>query len=134
MSTKSKQTRPKKAAWKTETYDSALLFLLLHKRIIDHPDDFSAYEIQQNPLFNFDKYSSHTFNRNSQTVANKVKKFEEKGTGLIQEFKNFCFEVLNNHKDLFASPEEDPPPLCQTPSGGAKYQTWNLWQVKPYKD
>jgi hypothetical protein len=22
----------------------------------------------------------------------------------------------------------------ETPSGGAKYQTWNLWQVKPYKD
>ena len=98
-----------KKAWKTDSYDGALLFLLLHKRVAEDPDDFSASEIQQNPLFEFDKYSAQTFKRNCQTVANKVKKFEKNGTGLTKKFKEFCRQVLEDWKKFFAKADKDPP-------------------------
>ena len=78
----------KKPAWKSESFDGALLFLLFHKRQKGfNPDDFSAAEIHQHPEFGFDRYSSQNFKRNCQTIANWVKKFEEKGTGLTKTFK-----------------------------------------------
>jgi hypothetical protein len=54
---KAKQSKPPpKVVLKTESYDGALLFLLLHKRIVGDPDDFSASENQDNPVFEFNKY------------------------------------------------------------------------------
>ena len=50
----------KKEAWKTESFDGAFLFLLLHKRIAGHPDNYSAAEIQANPDYPFGKYPAQT--------------------------------------------------------------------------
>ena len=96
-----------KKAWKSDSYDGALLFLLLHKRIVGDPDDYSAAELQAHPSFNFDQYPAQTFKRNSQTVANRVKKFETKGTGLSKDFKAFLSEVLKDKPDLFTDIDED---------------------------
>ena len=101
-------TKKKAAAWKTESFDGALLFLLFHKRRKNfNPNDFSASEIQQHPLFEFDKYSPANFKRNCQTVANKVLKFEEKKTGVSNELKQYIQEVLEKRKDLFEGVEEE---------------------------
>lgn len=97
----SSKKNKKKEAWKTDSFDGALLFLLLLTRIGGHPDDFSASQIQENPLYDFNKYSSQTFKRNSQTIANKVKKYEDKGTGLSEEFKRFIGKVLKEKADIF---------------------------------
>jgi len=101
MAKEKSNTNSKKEQWKTESFDGALLFLLLHKRIGGHPDDFSASELQANPLYGFDKYTSQTFKRNSQTVVNKVKKFEEKQTGLTKAFKTFIKKVQTEWAELF---------------------------------
>jgi len=99
------KSKPKKKAWKSESYDGAFLFLLLHKRLAGHPDDYSAAELQDHPEWGFDQYSTQNFKRNSQTIANKVKKFEEKGTGLTKRFKEFIAEVKKDKTDLFAGVE-----------------------------
>ena len=104
---KSNKSSVKKKAWKTDSFDGALLFLLFHKRIIGHPDNYSAAEIQAHPSFGFNEYSAQTFKRNSQTVANKVKKFEDNGTGLTQEFKEILCEVLRSKPELFPDIDED---------------------------
>jgi hypothetical protein len=83
--------------------------LLFYKRIAGDPDNFSPSEIQQNPLFEFNKYPAQTFKRNCQTVANKVKKFESHGTGLTKEFKGLCQEVLEDWKEFFEVANKDPP-------------------------
>lgn len=99
--------KTKKESFKSDSLDGALLFLLLSKRIGGHPDDFSAAEIQQNPLCGFEKYSANTFKRSAQTVANRVKKFEEKGTGLTKQFKELLKQAFDKHSELFDNEEED---------------------------
>jgi hypothetical protein len=98
--------KSEKAAWKTDAYDGAFLFLLF-ERGVDHPDDFSPSELQQNPSYPFAKYSTQNFKRSSQTVTNKVKKFVEKGTGLTQVFKAFIKEALDDNPVIFAGGDED---------------------------
>ena len=114
---KTKQDKPKKEAWKSCSYDGALLFLLLHKRIEGHPDDFSAAEIQHNPSYKFNKYSTQTFQRNSQTIANWVNKFEKKGTGLTDEFRDHLREVLETEVEIFNKADPDEFDETYTPSG-----------------
>ena len=53
----SNDNKKKKLAWKSDSIEGALLFLLFHKRIFN-PNDFSASEIQQDPLYEFEKFSS----------------------------------------------------------------------------
>ena len=96
----------KKETWKSESCDGAFLFLLLHKRICGAPDDFSASETQNNPDFDFLKYTAQTFKRGVQAIANKVKKFEEKNTGLNAAFKSFLAEVLEDKSDYFEAQGE----------------------------
>lgn len=95
----------KKETWKSDSHDGALLFLLLHKQIAGHPDDFSPSELQDQP-FGFDKCSSQTLKRNSQTIANRVKKFEENGTGLTKDFKALIKQILEEKPELFPCTEE----------------------------
>ena len=107
-----KMAKPDKAhktkeTWKSDSYDGAFLFLLLHKRVVGTPDDFSASELQDNTALGFDKYNTQTFKRNTQTIANRVKKFEQKGTGLTKHFKELLAQVLKDKPDLFPENEED---------------------------
>ena len=97
----------KKQAWKSDSVEGALLFLLIHKRICGDPDDFSASEIQNNPLYGFDSYSAQTFKRSCQTIANRVKKFEEKGTGLSKHFKEHIKEAKEKYSHLLVREEEE---------------------------
>jgi len=97
----------KKQAWKSDSVEGALLFLLFHKRVFN-PDDFSAAEIQQDPLFGFDKFSATTFKRSAQTLANRVKKFEEKnGSGLTKAFKGLIKQAQETHSELLDTVEDD---------------------------
>lgn len=95
----------KKTAWKSDSCDGALLFLLLHKRIKGHPDNFSSSELQDDPLLGFDEHSTYskTFKRNSQTIANRVKKIEAKGAGLTSEFKTFLRQVKADRLESFST-------------------------------
>lgn len=63
--------------------------------------------MQQHPLFDFDKCSSSNFKRNSQTIANRVLRFEGKHTGLSKDFKGFIKEVLAKRPDIFEGVEEE---------------------------
>jgi hypothetical protein len=72
-----------------------------------HPDDFSPSELQQHPDYPFQKYSGATFKRNCQTIANRTKKFEEKGTGLTDAFKKYIGAVLEDKAELFGKETED---------------------------
>ena len=96
----------KKEAWKTESFDGAFLFLLLHKRIAGHPDNYSAAEIQANPDYPFGKYPAQTFKRSCQTVAKKVKQFESKKTGITKGFKRHLAEVLKEKEEYFEANED----------------------------
>jgi hypothetical protein len=102
-----KKKKPtEKEAWKSDSLDGAFLFLLFHKRL-EHPDDFSPSELQEHPDYPFRKYSAQTFKRNCQTIANRTKKFEEKGTGLTDAFKKFIGAVLEDQPKLFGTETED---------------------------
>jgi hypothetical protein len=102
-----KKKKPaEKEAWKSDSLDGAFLFLLFHKRL-EHPDDFSPSELQEHPDYPFRKYSAQTFKRNCQTIANRTKKFEEKGTGLTDAFKKFIGAVLEDKPDMFGKETED---------------------------
>ena len=96
-----KKKKPaEKEAWKSDSLDGALLFLLFHKRLV-HPDDFNPAELQQHPNSPFRKYSGQTFKRNCQTIANRTTEFEEKGTGLTDAFKKCIGAVLEDKPELF---------------------------------
>ena len=103
----SSNNNKKKLAWKSDSIEGALLFLLFYKEIFN-PDNFSAAEIEQDPLYGFEKFLATTFKRSAQTIANRVKKFEEKnGAGLTAAFKGHLKDVLDKYSEVLKTEEED---------------------------
>ncbi|KAL3910726.1 MAG: hypothetical protein SGARI_001982 [Bacillariaceae sp.] len=111
---------PQKQQWTSNSVDGALLYILFQDKY-EHPDNFSAAGIFQNPLFPFkDKYDSRKFNNYCHTAANRAKKFVEFGTGLSDTFKEFVAEARVKYADILEELSEEKDDDSFAPGEGGE--------------
>jgi hypothetical protein len=99
----------KKKAWKSDSVDGALLFLLFHYEVFN-PNSYSAVEIYDHPQLPFDCYSKKAFTGYCQTLANRSIKFSRLGTGLTKLFKEKIEEAKTTYSDLLHTVSDDFDP------------------------
>lgn len=91
----------KKKAWKSDSIDGALLYLLFHYQVFN-PDDYSAAEIYQHPKLPFKSYCKKNFNSYCQTIANRCLKFKRTQTGLSKVFKEQIVEAKKEYASVLS--------------------------------
>lgn len=107
----------KKEAWKSDSIDGALLYILFQDQI-EHPDSFAAASIFHHPLLPYKgKYDGRNFRGYCQTAANKFKKFREFGTGLTDSFRKHIVEAREVYADVLKKLKEEADDDSFRPDG-----------------